>query len=337
MRLVYLDEAGISNEAQEPFLVVAGVIIDPDRTWRRLEDHFSMMSKKYFRHHDGPPIVFHAKDIWHGNGLFPRNEWPLTKRTKLLGELAEIPASFGLPIVVGYVNRTEFRKSLLKNTPNMPDKDIRSLTFARAFFATILRIERWMQENTQEVALLIAEDSTDIRRQVKELHKLYTDRSWLDLPATAFQSKHIVDSIHFAKKDESLLLQIADHCAFIMKRKLMKKQDAQKLYAKIKSQVVLRRTEATGLAKRVTATEIELIKTPGELLLGDSTKLLEAFDAVALGAQSGLGKDNLLPSLRILREAQNQALSTKEGRQYLDARPSLKQRMARLHSRTSDQ
>src|SRR5712692_5642963 len=105
MQLVYLDEAGISNAAQEPFLVVAGVIVNPDRRWRDLEAHFAKLSRKYFRKHDGPPIVFHAKDIWHGHGLFPRATWPLKKRLKLLGELAEIPALFGLPIVVGYENR----------------------------------------------------------------------------------------------------------------------------------------------------------------------------------------------------------------------------------------
>jgi hypothetical protein len=31
VRLIYLDEAGVSNKAQEPWLVVGGVIVDADR------------------------------------------------------------------------------------------------------------------------------------------------------------------------------------------------------------------------------------------------------------------------------------------------------------------
>jgi len=76
MQLVYLDEAGISNEAQEPFLVVAGVIVNPDRRWRDLEAHFARLSKKYFPKHVGSPIVFHAKDIWHGHGFSPAQRGP---------------------------------------------------------------------------------------------------------------------------------------------------------------------------------------------------------------------------------------------------------------------
>jgi Protein of unknown function (DUF3800) len=337
MQLVYLDEAGISNEAQEPFLVVAGVIVNPDRRWRELEAHFAQLSKKYFRKHSGPPIVFHAKDIWHGHGLFPRTTWPLKKRLKLLNELAAIPAEFDLPIVVGYQNRVELRRWAKATNPQMTEKDIRVMNFAGAFFDAIRRVERWMLENTNEVAMLIAEDTTEVKSHIQRLHQLYTDRSFLDLPVNAFQSNRIVDAVHFAKKDQSLLLQIADHAAFFMKRKLMKKADIEKLYKKIEPQIVLRSTKATSIALRVKPSEVEIVKTPGTLSLGASQELLAAFEAVVQGARSGLGKDNLLPHLRKLREAQDQAFSTKEGRQYLGVRPSLRQRMARLQRQTTDQ
>lgn len=284
MQLVYLDEAGISNEAQEPFLVVAGVIVNPDRRWRDLEAHFARLSQKYFRHHEGPPIVFHAKDIWHGHGLFPREKWPLKKRLRLLGELAEIPALFGLPIVVGYENRAAVRQWLLRERPDIPEKYIRVHTFAGAFFGAIRRVESWMIENTNEVALLIAEDTTEVKSHIQALHKLYTDRSFLDLPESAFQSKRIVDAVHFAKKDEFLLLQIADHCAFFMKRRLMRRPDVEKLYAKIEPQIVLRSTAATGIVLRVKPSEFELVKTPGSLILGNSPELRAAFEAVVEGA-----------------------------------------------------
>ena len=37
VRLIYLDEAGISNPAHEPFLVVAGILIHGDKQWKLIE------------------------------------------------------------------------------------------------------------------------------------------------------------------------------------------------------------------------------------------------------------------------------------------------------------
>jgi hypothetical protein len=194
-----------------------------------------------------------------------------------------------------------------------------------------------MLQNTNEVAMLIAEDAPDIKSHIHALHKLYTDRSFMDLPPEAFQSKRIVDSVYFAKKDQSLLLQIADHCAFLMKRKLMRKADAQKLFAKIEPQIAWKPVASEYLATRIKLSELAPVTTSGSLLLGDSSDLLAAFDSVVEGAQSGLGKDNLLPHLRKLRAAQDQAFGTEAGRQYMRARPTLKRRAARLSDRTSNQ
>jgi hypothetical protein len=38
VRLVYMDEAGISKATQEPFVVVAGAIIDADRVLNGVEN-----------------------------------------------------------------------------------------------------------------------------------------------------------------------------------------------------------------------------------------------------------------------------------------------------------
>ena len=37
VRLVYLDEAGISNPAHEPWLVVAGIVINADKQFKLIE------------------------------------------------------------------------------------------------------------------------------------------------------------------------------------------------------------------------------------------------------------------------------------------------------------
>jgi hypothetical protein len=60
MRLILLDEAGRASRVHEPFLVVAGVIIDPDKMWKRLDTYFRDMAKDLFPDRDPDKFVFHA-------------------------------------------------------------------------------------------------------------------------------------------------------------------------------------------------------------------------------------------------------------------------------------
>src|ERR1700722_7908440 len=82
VRLVYLDEAGVSNPAQEPVLVVAGVIVNPDRQWKELEAYFRDLAHTLFPDDDPYRFVFHAKDIFHGSGPFNRSRWPTQRADK---------------------------------------------------------------------------------------------------------------------------------------------------------------------------------------------------------------------------------------------------------------
>ena len=52
-----------------------------------------------------------------------------------------------------------------------------------------------------------------------------------------FRAQKIVDSVHFAKKQNSILLQMADHCAFILRRTLAGHSDTVDLYNLIKPQL----------------------------------------------------------------------------------------------------
>ena len=46
-RFAYSDESGVANPQQEPWVVVAGVVIDPDRQWKALEEKLSALADKY--------------------------------------------------------------------------------------------------------------------------------------------------------------------------------------------------------------------------------------------------------------------------------------------------
>jgi Protein of unknown function (DUF3800) len=257
VRLVYLDEAGISDRRQEPHLVVAGVIVDADRKWKELETYFRNLAVACFPDGAVDPhrFVFHAKDIWHGNGRFDRKKWPRPQRLRLLSQLAQVPRLFELPIVMGAIDRASVLEEIAARKLEVSAKGARQLTHAQAFLVAIQGVENWMQRKTiDEVAMLIAEDTDKMRDTIDRFHEGYTDP---DLEGDdAFRSRHIIDCVHFAKKQKSVLLQIADHCAFIIKRKLMNRADIEPFFAALSGQIHTDYVPAKSYALRVKLDEI---------------------------------------------------------------------------------
>ena len=117
LRLVYLDEAGLSKPSEEPFLVVAGIIVDADKKLTAIERHLERIAVRNIRSEMLDGFVFHAKEIFNGGGkVFKREksdfvgpvEWPLSRRLALADELARVPAKFDLPVAIGFINRETF-------------------------------------------------------------------------------------------------------------------------------------------------------------------------------------------------------------------------------------
>src|SRR5215204_1657970 len=99
VRLVYVDEAGISNRRHEPFLVVAAAIVDADKKLIALERHFDKLVERHIPEEHRGEFVFHATELFNGGGkVFKRplpNEqnpqWPIERRLKIADDLADIP------------------------------------------------------------------------------------------------------------------------------------------------------------------------------------------------------------------------------------------------------
>lgn len=262
MRLVYLDEAGISNPAQEPYVVVAAVIVDADRSWHSLEQHLLLLSHEVDSDHYGGPKSFHAKDVWHGSGDFPRSDWPREKRLEILKALAQIPRRFGLPVVAGYVRRHGPQAPLADGREQgVPMRSDRRWAQATAFLSAVRRVESWMRKNApNEVAMLIVEDTHEMRSLITTMHGAYTNRTTVH--DQAFVARHIVDAVHFGSKTGSPMLQLADHAAFIIKRKLMRKADIEPLYADIAPQIFHVPVPQSGLLLTVDIDDLELVDAP---------------------------------------------------------------------------
>jgi hypothetical protein len=75
--------------------------------------------------------------------------------------------------------------------------------------------------------MIIAEGTPHVKKALKTLHSTYTDRfAKLGTGGKVFHATRIIETVHFAAKADSMPLQVADACAFIVKRHLMEKEDA---------------------------------------------------------------------------------------------------------------
>jgi hypothetical protein len=240
VRIAYLDEAGISNPAHEPWIVVGGIILHADEHWRPLEEHFRALARRYLP--NDPKPLFHAQEIFHGTGKFDRNsnQWPRNRREHLLSELIEIPRKFDLPVVMGFHHREQFAKQILKNHPAVTPAACNTITHADTFCKAAAVVDGWMNRVVRnETAMIIAEDTPRMKKALKFLHGEYTNRyREIGTGGKVFHSSHIVETVHFAAKSESMPLQIADACAFVFKRHLMDKVDADAFIDVLRPQIV---------------------------------------------------------------------------------------------------
>jgi Protein of unknown function (DUF3800) len=133
---------------------------------------------------------------------------------------------------------------------------------AHSFLYFIAQLETFMRANyPNEVEMLIAEDRPEVRNTVKFTHGVFRGRG-LKQDQSSFEAiknkllgelmplERIVETVHFVQKRESSLLQVADLCAFAIKRNMQKAQRWEKLYTPLHEQVIFRHDVAQGVAER---------------------------------------------------------------------------------------
>ena len=108
VRIAFLDESGRS--AREKTMVVAGVIIHGDRSYRKIEEALRDLVADSIPAQDQEGFIFHATDLFHGAHYFQRDAWPRERRYPILERLAGLPKQFSLPVVFGHVAKAEHRQ-----------------------------------------------------------------------------------------------------------------------------------------------------------------------------------------------------------------------------------
>jgi Protein of unknown function (DUF3800) len=183
--------------------------------------------------------------LFNGSKRFDKTAWPLPVRLAILDELADIPRHFNLPVFHCSIDRVAASAHFGEpcGTPAFE-----RAAHAYAYFYCSLQVETFLRTAApDEVALMIAEDREQVRRMLKYAHNINRGRikeaafvhevikEGKDpiLSDNSFPFDHVIESIQFAQKSDSSLLQIADICAFAIKRWIMRKPHAERLFAPI--------------------------------------------------------------------------------------------------------
>lgn len=212
MRFVYVDESGTS--ARESVALVSGVCVDPDRQMIALEDRLSQLADKHVPTAKRPGFVFHATELFSGGKTFDRVNFPPPVRWPILDQVAAIPREMGVTVVNGFIYKKR----------GYPQDEITH--HAMAFLWCLISIEIHMRTrlNSNEIAIVVVEDKPEARWALKRSREILGDPKFSKLQPEHIRQfiplTRIRDTIHFAKKSESPLLQVADTCAYVTRREM---------------------------------------------------------------------------------------------------------------------
>lgn len=223
VRFAYLDEAGISNQRTEPSVVIAGVIVHADSQWRILHEHFKSLREKFSIQDN---CIFHAKDIWQGNAFFERSIWSFDRRKELLRELCLTINKFQLPVVYGHSHKENVEQII--DMGKASAKDVLNVAYMASLAECALSADKWMNKYTKgEVITLVIENNNELQKYAKAAYRQLKLPEFQKLipgiNGEAYTS--IIDAPSFMDKEDAPPLQLADLCAFVIRRFLSGKDD----------------------------------------------------------------------------------------------------------------
>jgi hypothetical protein len=232
MRFVYLDESGTGPIGEEPWLVVAGVIIEADHQWRNVENHLHSLADQHVAEAHRERFVFHAAELFSGGKTFAWNGISREERWKILDALVAVPALFSLPVIFACVDRKKAANSAPKG--ERPAKTV-AMVQAVAYTLALYQVECWMRTFTHshEVAAVVVEDNDNAREMIRSAHDFVQAKHSTFLKEHRLQGiavRRIIETPHFNNKRESSPLQLADVCAFAIKRRKMGKPHSERFY-----------------------------------------------------------------------------------------------------------
>jgi hypothetical protein len=233
VRLIYFDEAGTASEEQEPVTIVAAVVINADSQWAQIEDYLDSViatkvpedSRQSFRE-------FHAKELF-SSGSPITGHWGRAKRWEVFSAFLETFRKFELPILWMGIDRALFREKMRKI--GAPDAEAPYLPRTFAFIFVLQIVNEWFRFHAPNEKGICIADVTDanIALMMKQSYS-----AWRKVPMIAEMAAtkldHLIDAISFRDSPETIGVQLADACNFLIKRHEMGKADSEPFYEMIR-------------------------------------------------------------------------------------------------------
>jgi hypothetical protein len=250
VKLIYMDESGTGSIEREPFMFVTAVIVDADTKWRRVNEDIGAIIDEHIPAEDREGFAFHATNLFHGGKYFGKKVWSRPQRWKILSQLVQLIEAHRLPIAYGILDRKS-HESAIEARGSMNTRDKMAILQASAFAYCAMACEVWLQTFTDnETGLMIAEDNSDVRFQVRHYHTQLKnpDHAFFKNAHHDYQPlSQVIDTVHFATKPDTRILQLADVSAFLLRRTLAGFSDVDQFIKPIEASV---RWQSPNIFKR---------------------------------------------------------------------------------------
>lgn len=251
VKFAYFDEAGVANVRDDPHVVIAGAIVDADKQWMKVATYLSEMADRHIRPEHRIDFVFHAKELHHGGKIIDREIYSPEQRKTMLTELCDIPRVFNLPVVAAYTNRSTLAAKCMEQKLTNGEVTERAHILSAVTCAMIIECYMRNHSNADEIATLVFENHDRTKRLIKEAHNFLKTKAAYEgavaagINAALLPFRRIPDAAFFAEKKDSSLLQVADVCAFAVKRHLAG-QDKEGYFSAIADNIVMGRPIEAG-------------------------------------------------------------------------------------------
>jgi len=168
---------------------------------------------------------FHASDLW--NGRPPFDKVRREQAQTITEQCVWIIQSLGLEIFAGIVDKKKLSGTIYA-TANPIDM---------AFRLCMEQIEGWMAAHApSEISVIIFDDAKETKNAIKSAFRSYR-RKVRSADHNRGKLRHVVDDIFFGDSSDSVGIQIADVCAFLIDRHIRGKEDTEYLYKRVCSQI----------------------------------------------------------------------------------------------------
>lgn len=232
-----MDEAGSSADMErQPIITVAAIIVHGDLQTLPIEKDAGEIVTELVPERLRRQFEFHGKDLFPIHGRY-RN-WNLAQRHEVFKRFLGLIPKHNLPVIHASLHQENFLRLYEQSKPVVvaPPAEEQAigprehLPHGAAFLICASDIEVWFRTTAQfERGICIADDTKTKPFLKRNLKGLRIGIASAPGPLV-LQMDHLIDTMYFGDSRESIFLQLADACAFVIKRMALKRDDTRDFY-----------------------------------------------------------------------------------------------------------